>query len=158
MHCPACDHQDTKVVDTRLATDGFSVRRRRECEKCGDRFSTLEEMEMGDVMVVKRNGRREAYVREKLSRGLKKALEKRPVTEEAFQRLLRHIERDIRRIGKRGEMTSVEIGERVLRALRRFDKVAFIRFASVYRAFEDVESFEKELRRLIHPSKKKKSV
>ncbi len=134
-------------MDSRISSDGASIRRRRECEKCGFRFSTLEEVELLDLTVIKRDGRRESYSREKLERGLRKSLEKRPFTDQQFQKLVHKIERDIQK--KRcGELTSLEIGEIVMRHLKSFDKVAYIRFASVYRSFEDVKSFEAELRKL----------
>ena len=151
MYCAVCSHKDTKVVDSRMSTDGASVRRRRECEKCGFRFSTLEEVELLDLMVVKRDGRREAYSREKMTRGLEKSLEKRPYTDQAFQKLVHKIERDIQK-KRRGQLTTQELGELVMKNLKSFDKVAYIRFASVYRSFEDVGAFESELEKL----KKKK--
>jgi len=148
MYCAVCNHQDTKVVDSRISTDGASVRRRRECEKCGFRFSTLEEIELLDLTVVKRDGRRETYSREKLVRGLEKALEKRPYTDSEFLALVHRVERDIQK-KRRGQLTSRELGEIVMNRLRAFDKVAYIRFASVYRSFEDVQTFEKELKALL---------
>jgi transcriptional repressor NrdR len=149
VRCPVCNYKSTRVIDSRLFTDGMAVRRRRECEKdkCAFRFSTVEEMELLDVTVVKRNGRREAYSREKLAHGLKKALEKRPTTDIQLQHLIHNIERDIQKT-RGGEITSAEVGELVMRRLKTFDKVAYIRFASVYRSFEDLETFEKELKKL----------
>ncbi len=144
MNCPVCNHAETKVVDTRLAAEGSAIRRRRECEHCGYRFSTSEEVELLDLAVVKRNGAREAHSRDKMAHGLKRALEKRPYTEAAFRSLVNEIERDIQR-KKTDELTSREIGEIVMNRLKSFDKVAYIRFASVYRQFEDVESFSREL-------------
>ena len=126
----------------------MSVRRRRECESCGFRFSTNEEIELLDLTVVKRDGRRENYVRDKIIRGLEKALEKRPYTDTAFQTLVHKIERDIQK-KRRGQLTSAELGDIVMRNLKTFDKVAYIRFASVYRSFEDVKTFESELRKLV---------
>ncbi len=159
MRCPVCNHKDTKVVDSRIPSDGASVRRRRECEKCNFRFSTSEEIELLDVTVVKRDGRREYYSREKMERGLKKALEKRAFTEAAFKKLVQKIERDIQK-KRRGELTSSELGDIVMKHLQGFDKVAYIRFASVYRSFEDVHTFEAELRKLTkakeHTVRKKK--
>lgn len=147
MYCPVCNNEDTKVIDSRLVTDGMAIRRRRECEKCDYRFSTIEEVTLLDLAVVKRDGRREPYSREKLVRGLEKALEKRPYTEMDFQKLVHRIERDIQK--KHGsEVTSQQLGEIVMRGLKGFDKVAYIRFASVYRAFEDVATFERELKTL----------
>ena len=156
MHCPFCSEQDTKVVDSRISTDGASVRRRRECEKCGFRFSTLEEVELLDLTVVKRDGRREAYSREKMIRGLEKSLEKRPFTDQAFQKLVHKIERDVQK-KRRGQLTTPELGEIVMKHLKSFDKVAYIRFASVYRSFEDVGAFESELKKLKGPLKKSRS-
>lgn len=147
MRCAVCNHKDTKVVDSRLTSDGMGVRRRRECEKCGFRFSTLEEIELLDLTVIKRDGRRENYSREKLTRGLEKALEKRPYTDTSFQKLVHKIERDIQK-KRRGQLTTAELGDIVMKNLRSFDKVAYIRFASVYRSFEDVKTFESELKKL----------
>ncbi len=153
MRCPICHHPDTKVVDSRVAGDGTSIRRRRECEKCEFRFSTLEAVEILDLTVIKRDGRREPYQREKLLRGLERALEKRPHTEASFEKLLHNIERGIQR-KKTGEITSRDLGEIVMNELKRFDKIAYIRFASVYRSFQDVDRFEEELRHLRPKSKK----
>src|SRR5690348_343445 len=132
MRCPVCNHIDTKVVDSRMTEGGLSIRRRRECDKCEYRFSTFEEMEILDLSVVKRNGRREPYMRGKIESGLTKALEKRPYTAERFKSVVGAIERDIQK-RKASEMTSEELGEIVMRHLRKFDTVAYIRFASVYR-------------------------
>lgn len=148
MRCAVCNHADTKVIDSRLSSDGMSVRRRRECESCGFRFSTLEETELLDLTVVKRDGRRENYSRDKLVRGLEKALEKRPFTDTSFHKLVHKIERDIQK-KRRGQLTSAELGDVVMKNLRSFDKVAYIRFASVYRSFEDVKTFESELKKLL---------
>lgn len=149
MRCPVCNNKSTRVVDSRLSPDGMSVRRRRECEKdrCGYRFSTAEESEVLDVSIVKRDGRREAYLREKLTVGLKKALEKRPHTDAQFHNLVQKIEREIQK-QRSGEITSEELGEIVMNRLRQFDKVAYIRFASVYYSFEDLDTFEQELKKL----------
>ena len=148
MYCPICNHKDSKVVDSRMSSDGASVRRRRECEKCAFRFSTLEEVELLDITIVKRDARRENYSRDKMIRGLKKALEKRPYTDVAFEKLVRKIERDVQK-KSRGQLTSLELGEIVMKHLRSFDKVAYIRFASVYRQFEDVKIFDSELQKLL---------
>lgn len=145
MHCPACGHEDTKVVDTRLASDGTSIRRRRECDSCGYRFSTNEEVELLDLRVVKRDSDREAYSRDKIERGLRRALEKRAHVEAEFRNLVHGIERDIQREAQSGEITSAQIGTIVMNRLKAFDQVAYIRFASVYRSFDDAESFKKEL-------------
>jgi len=155
MHCPVCSHEDSKVIDSRLAGEGAAVRRRRECEACGYRFSTNEEVELLDLVVVKRDAGRQVYSREKLEHGLKKALEKRPITDVAFRALVHGIERDIQR-RKTNEITSADIGDIVMDRLKLFDKVAYIRFASVYRQFEDVDSFTRELEKLVSRSKKRK--
>lgn len=147
MHCPVCRSKETKVIDSRLAMSGMTVRRRRECESCQYRFSTVEQLELLDLMVVKSDGRHEAYSREKLRQGIAHSLVKRPVTVERFDKLVALIERDLQR-KKRREVTSKEIGEIVMRHLQRFDKVAYIRFASIYRAFEDVKRFQHEIRSL----------
>lgn len=148
MRCPVCNRLDTKVIDSRLTGSGMSIRRRRACEACGYRFSTAESAEIFDLSVIKRDGTREPYRREKLEVGLRKALQKRPVTEDDFQRLVSEIERDIQK-KRRDEVTTREIGEIVMHRLRSFDKVAYIRFASVYRSFEDVATFQRELKRLL---------
>ena len=147
MYCPVCNYKDTKVVDSRLSQDGSAIRRRRECFKCQYRFSTLEETEILDLMVVKRDGRREPYSRDKIVKGLLRALEKRSYTNDSLTSLINSIERDIQKKRKR-EIKSQEIGEIVMNRLKGFDKVAYIRFASVYRAFEDVDTFKKELEML----------
>ncbi len=147
MRCPVCNHKDVSVVDTRSAEDEWSVRRRRECDKCHYRFSTIEEIELLDIIVVKGDGRRESYMRDKIENGIRRSLTKRPFTQEKFQRLMHAIERDIQK-KKRREIASSEIGEVVMRHLHIFDKVGYIRFASVYRDFKDVKTFEKELKKL----------
>ena len=141
MFCPACNSKNTKVIDSRITQDGLAIRRRRECEKCAYRFSTIEEAELLDITVVKRNGGREAYSRDKLKDGILESLTKRPYTKEKFDNLISSIERDIQK-KKRREITSEEIGEIVMKYLSKFDKVAYIRFASIYRAFEDVNKFK----------------
>ena len=156
MFCPVCRHKDTKVVDSRLASDGASIRRRRECEKCQYRFSTSEEVELMDLTIIKRDGRREAYSRDKMTEGIKKSLEKRPYTDQALKKLVHRIEQDIQKKKVR-EMTSLQIGEVVMKRLKTFDKVAYIRFASIYRAFEDVKTFEKELRDLVKKTRRSRA-
>jgi len=162
MFCPVCSHPDTRVVDSRMSTEGESIRRRRECDKCGFRFSTVEEVLLLDLVIVKRDGQREAYSRDKLERGLKKALEKRPVTDARFRTLVHGVERDIQR-ERAEQITSEHIGAIVMARLKDFDQVAYIRFASVYRQFEDVETFQRELESLmnkptpVRASKKRKT-
>lgn len=153
MHCPVCRSKETKVVDSRVPVDGMSVRRRRECVKCKYRFSTVEETELLDIVIVKEDGKRESYSREKLKRGIYQSLAKRPYTQEKFDRLINSIERDMQKRRKR-EITSKQVGDIVMKHLKRFDKVAYIRFASIYRSFEDVKTFESELKSL---QRKKKS-
>ena len=148
MKCPVCLTQDTKVNDSRLTEQGFAIKRRRECQKCGFRFSTYEQIEILNLTVIKRTGVKEPYQREKLERGLKRALEKRPYSQDQFKKLLNTIERDIQK-KKKDEITSQFIGEQVMKRLKSFDKVSYIRFASVYRAFEDVKTFQKELEQLL---------
>lgn len=147
MRCPVCNHKNTSVVDTRPLENDLSIRRRRECDKCEYRFSTIEETELLDLIVVKRDGKREAYMRDKLESGMRRSLTKRAFTQEDFHSLLHAIERDIQKRKKR-ELGSGELGEIVMKHLRGFDKVAYIRFASIYRDFKDVKNFESELKRL----------
>jgi transcriptional repressor NrdR len=130
----------------------MSIRRRRQCLKCHFRFSTVEESEILDLTVVKRDGRREAYMREKLESGLRKALQKRPITAEAFKELVNQVERDLQR-RKKNEVTTRDVGEIVMNRLKHVDTVAYIRFASVYRAFEDVKTFQEALEHLAQSSK-----
>ena len=147
MRCLNCNNEDTKVIDSRVASDGVAIRRRRECSSCGFRFSTYEEVEILDLTVVKRDGTKELYSKEKLERGIHRAFEKRPLTEENFRKLMSHIEQEIQK--KAGpEITSQEIGEIVMKKLKKVDKVAYVRFASVYKQFEDIEEFKAELQKL----------
>ncbi|PIT90745.1 MAG: transcriptional regulator NrdR [Candidatus Komeilibacteria bacterium CG10_big_fil_rev_8_21_14_0_10_41_13] len=155
MRCPVCLTKDTKVTDSRIAEDGFTIKRRRECQKCNFRFSTYEQIEILNLFVIKRNGSKEPYVREKLRNGLIKSLEKRPYTQDKFSKLVNTIERDIQK-KKKDEITSLEIGELVMKRLKGFDKIAYIRFASIYRSFEDVRTFQKELNDLMKNRKNKK--
>ena len=150
MRCPACNYTDTKVLDSRLAEHDNTVRRRRVCEHCQFRFSTREETEILNLTVIKRDGRREAYVREKIEAGLARALEKRPISTQEFRALLSAIERDIY-IRKKDEIKTSDIGEIVMRHLQKLDQVAYIRFASVYRSFTDVAHFRAEIRKLAKP-------
>lgn len=154
MKCPACYYEETKVVDSRTGADGISIRRRRECLKCGFRFSTHEEVEILDLTVVKRDGRKESYSREKMEGGLKRALEKRPVTKENFRKLINNIERDIQIKAKGNEITSLEVGGIVMKRLKNFDKIGYIRFASVYQSFSDAKTFQQELEKVLGKAKK----
>lgn len=144
MRCPVCKNKETSVIDSRATSDGLTIRRRRECNKCAYRFSTVEDIELLDVIVVKSNGRRESYMRDKIKKGIKQSLTKRPYTSEDFDKLIHIIERDIQKTKKR-EIPSSNIGEFIMKRLHSFDKVAYIRFASVYRDFQDVSTFEIEL-------------
>lgn len=148
MKCPFCSHEETKVVDSRVASDGLSIRRRRECLKCEYRFSTYEEVEILDLQVLKRDGSTQAYNRDKLEGGLHKALEKRPISVEEFKRLISEIEQDIQKKTENNRIESKEIGNIVVRKLRKYDQIAYLRFASVYRQFEDIEEFKKEIQKL----------
>ena len=152
MKCPICYFDDTKVVDSRVAADGLSIRRRRECLKCNFRFSTYEEVELLDLAIIKRDGRRESYSREKLVGGLKKSFEKRPITEDDFKKLIHSIEREIQRL-KKNEITSHQVGAVVMKQLKKVDQVAYIRYASVYESFKDAQEFRKELNKLIREKK-----
>jgi transcriptional repressor NrdR len=154
MKCPVCHYAETKVVDSRVASDGSSIRRRRECLKCGFRFSTYEEIEILDLTIIKRDGSKQSYDKEKLTRGLKKALEKRPITEEKFKRLVNAVERDIQAL-RQNEITSPQLGQIVMKELKKTDQVAYIRFASVYQSFKDVQTFQRELNKLLGKNKKK---
>ncbi len=147
MHCPVCHNDDTKVIDSRIGSDGFSIRRRRECLACEYRFSTFEEVEILDLKVIKRDGRRQPYSRDKLLSGLTRSLLKRPFGEDDVKALVGRIERDIQRL-RRDEVEASIIGDIVLGHLKELDQVAYIRFASVYKSFEDVDDFMKELKGL----------
>ena len=147
MRCPNCQNEDTKVLDSRPISDGMAIRRRRECIKCGTRFSTHEEMELLDLTVIKRDDRTQPYMREKIESGVHKAFEKRPLSRDDFHALVAGIEQDIQKTGKQ-QITSKEIGNIVMKRIKGKDQVAYIRFASVYRKFADVEEFVKEAKKL----------
>lgn len=148
MYCPVCTHHDTKVIDSRLTADKAGIRRRRQCVKCQFRFSTIERIEILELTVVKRDGTKQPYNREKIVQGLRKALEKRSYTEESFDNLVARIEREIHKTRK-DELTSKQIGEIIMKKLEAFDQVGYIRYASVYRDFRDVDIFHKELKNII---------
>jgi transcriptional repressor NrdR len=148
MRCPNCQNEDTKVLDSRPVDEGTAIRRRRECEKCEFRFSTYEEIEILDLSVIKKDGAKQMFSKEKLERAIRLPMEKRPHTDETLRRLLSSIEIDIQRKAKDGEIKSSEIGEIVMKKLKKVDKVAYVRFAAVYREFEDVDEFKEELRKL----------
>lgn len=147
MHCPVCNSTTTKVTDSRTADDGLSVRRRRECEECAFRFSTREETELLDVIVVKRDGRREGYSRDKIRSALERSLHKIDYDKDKYTRLVQNIERDIQKCRKR-EIPSDCIGDIMMKRLKKFNSVAYIRFASVYRSFQDVSGFSNEIKKL----------
>jgi len=147
MHCPFCGHEETKVNDSRLAGEGRQIRRRRECLKCGERFTTFETAELLMPLVIKHDRGREAFDEGKLRAGMEKALEKRPVSREQVDEAVSRIVHRVRGLGDR-EVTARAIGELVMEELRHLDEVAYVRFASVYRQFEDVEAFHEEIQRL----------
>ncbi len=147
MHCPFCGTEDTRVVDSRLVADGSQIRRRRECASCKERFTTFEVAELLMPRVVKRDGSREPFDEHKLRAGLQRALEKRPVGVEAVEAAIGAIKRDLQSAGER-EVPSRTVGEKVMEQLRRLDDVAYVRFASVYRRFQDLSEFRAELDRL----------
>ncbi|RTE86012.1 MULTISPECIES: transcriptional regulator NrdR [Gammaproteobacteria] len=147
MHCPFCNTQETKVIDSRLVADGMSVRRRRECNACRERFTTFETAELVMPRVIKTNGAREPFNEDKLRAGLQRALEKRPVSVEAVEKLVHRVKSELRATGER-EVTSKFLGNLLIENLKQLDKVAYIRFASVYRSFEDIREFGEEIARL----------
>ena len=147
MHCPFCGADDTKVIDSRLVADGDSVRRRRECQTCGERFTTFETAELVMPRVVKSNGSREPFDEAKLRAGLQKALEKRPVSIEEIDSAMNRITHRLRATGER-ELGSREVGEAVMAELRSLDSIAYVRFASVYRDFQDISEFQAEIQKL----------
>jgi transcriptional repressor NrdR len=147
MHCPFCQHLDTRVIDSRVSDDGATIRRRRVCEACGERFSTLETIELKLPAIVKSDGRREAFDARKLRGGFDRALQKRPVSEEQIEAAVRAVVHRARMTAER-ELPSRRLGEFVMAELRKLDHVGYVRFASVYRDFQDVADFREELDRL----------
>ena len=147
MHCPFCGTDDTKVIDSRLVSDGEAVRRRRECRNCGERWTTFETAELLMPKIVKRDGSREPFDESKLRRGLQTALEKRPVPVEGVEALINRVKHSIRVTGER-EVSAELLGQEVMGELRQLDPVAYVRFASVYLNFEDVSEFQSEILRL----------
>ena len=146
MFCPFCNADDTKVVDSRLVADGGQVRRRRECTECGERFTTYELAELVMPRVIKTDGSRQSFDEDKLRAGLQRALEKRPVSIEQIEVAISQIKHFLQVTGER-EVPSQIIGEEVMRKLRQLDEVAYVRFASVYRSFQDISEFQAELNR-----------
>jgi transcriptional repressor NrdR len=147
MRCPFCQNEDTRVIDSRLTEDRDAVRRRRSCEACGERFSTVEEASLKLPFIVKSNGDRENYDEAKLARGLQRAFEKRPVESDQIDQILHRIKRNLLTCGER-EVDARDIGELIMNELRDVDQVAYVRFASVYRSFQDVDAFNEEIKRL----------
>jgi transcriptional repressor NrdR len=147
MRCPKCGNQDDKVIDSRASREGSTIRRRRECLQCEHRFTTYEEIEHEGLMVIKRDGRREEFSKEKLLSGLKKACQKRPISPKVIEDLVEKIVDEVSDKYER-EVPGMAIGERIMEALREIDKVAYVRFASVYRRFEEATEFVREVNKL----------
>lgn len=147
MHCPFCNHTETKVIDSRLVGEGNQIRRRRECLQCQDRFTTYESAELTMPKVIKRDGRRKPFDESKLRQGMARALEKRPVSTEVIEGVINHIKHRLRATGER-EVKSDFIGECIMHELRQLDDVAYVRFASVYRSFQDLNAFSAEIENL----------
>ena len=147
MHCPFCDAEDTKVIDSRLVSEGNQVRRRRECMTCEERFTTFETAELVMPRLIKGNGNREPFNEDKLRAGMMKALEKRPVSLELVESSINHVKHELRAIGER-EIPSKLVGEMVMNELKKLDEVAYVRFASVYRSFKDLNEFREEIDRI----------
>lgn len=143
MKCPYCTHEESKVLDSRPVEDGASIRRRRECERCSRRFTTYERMDHAPVMVVKRDGRREPFQRDKILRGLVRAAGKRPVSMDDLERIVSEVEREVLNRGEH-EVSTLQIGAMVMERLRRLDDVAFVRFASEHRRFRDLDTLVEE--------------
>lgn len=155
MRCPFCDSADTKVIDSRPTEEGHAIRRRRGCDKCNKRFTTYEKVEETILMVIKKDGRREAFDRTKILNGIIKACEKRPVSMAQMEKIVSEIEKTISNTMEK-EIESYDIGEHIMTHLKDVDEVAYVRFASVYRQFTDVNTFVKEIEKLIGPNKSKK--
>jgi len=147
MHCPFCNAIDTKVIDSRLEGEGNQVRRRRECVTCEERFTTFESAELLMPRLIKQNGNREPFDEDKLRSGILKALEKRPVSLELVENSINHIKHELRATGER-EVPSKLVGEKVMQELNKLDEVAYVRFASVYRSFKDLNEFREEIDRI----------
>ena len=156
MKCPFCDNIDTKVIDSRPTEDGHAIRRRRGCDNCNRRFTTYEKVEEIILMVVKKDGRREAFDRGKILNGIIKACEKRPVTMAEMENMVDEIEKTLSNSMEK-EVESYYIGELIMNQLKEVDEVAYVRFASVYRQFTDVNTFIAEIEKLIEPKKKGKA-
>lgn len=155
MYCPFCGDKETKVIDSRLVADGNQVRRRRECQECGERFTSFETAELVLPRVIKSNGSRQPFDEEKLRSGLTRALQKRPVSVEVVESTINRIKHKLRATGER-EIKTREVGEMVMEELRELDEVAYVRFASVYRSFQDVNEFREEIERMDKEAQKDK--
>lgn len=155
MKCPFCGYTDSKVIDSRMSKEMDSIRRRRECIKCGKRFVTEERVEEGLPLVIKKDGRREVFDRTKILNGLKKACEKRPISITAIEKIVSRIEYNLLERAEK-EVKSSEIGEMVMEELKRLDGVAYVRFASVYREFKDINEFMEELKDLLTKKEEKR--
>jgi transcriptional repressor NrdR len=155
LKCPFCGYLDSKVIDSRPTDDSTSIRRRRECIKCGKRFTTYEKVEQVPILVIKKDLSREAYDRDKILKGMIKACEKRPVPIKKLEDLADEIERDIYNSYEK-EITSAQIGEMVMEKLKNVDEVAYVRFASVYRQFKDINTFMDELKKLLNDTEERK--
>ena len=153
MRCPNCGHLEDRVIDSRSTKEGRAIRRRRECIGCGKRFTTYEYVENASVVVVKRDGKREPFSREKIVAGISRACEKRPISLNQIEEIVERIEGEIQRRAP-GEIPSLEIGERVMEELQGLDEVAYVRFASVYRHFKDVNEFLDEIQGLVQEDEK----
>jgi transcriptional repressor NrdR len=148
MKCPYCGETDNKVIDSRLSKDGTVIRRRRECIICSRRFTTYEHIEEIPIMIIKKDGRREVFLREKVRSGMKKACEKRNISMNVIEEFIDELERDLRETGEK-EIPASEVGEKIMSKLHELDAVAYVRFASVYREFKDVNDFVDELKSLL---------
>ncbi len=162
MRCPYCSKINNKVIDSRLSKDGKVIRRRRQCNECGRRFTTYEKVELSLPMVIKKDGRREPFNREKIIAGIQKACQKRPISIEKIEEFVDSLELYFQELGKK-EVPSSEIGEMVINKLKEWDEVAYVRFASVYRQFKDISEFMKELEEIIknksqHNAKNEKGI
>lgn len=147
MYCPFCTANDTKVIDSRLVSDGHQIRRRRECTACHERFTTFESAELVMPRIIKRDGSREPFNEDKMRSGLQRALEKRPVSVEKIELSINKLKSQLRATGER-ELSSEMLGNLIMEQLKELDKVAYVRFASVYRSFEDIKEFGEEIARL----------
>lgn len=149
MYCPFCNHEETKVIDSRLASEGQQIRRRRECLKCEERFTTFESAELVMPRIIKNDASREPFDEQKFRNSLLKALEKRPVSSEALDAAVVHVCQKLRAMGER-EVASRQVGELAMEELHHLDEVAYVRFASIYRSFQDIDAFREEIDRMRH--------